>query len=159
MLPQLMPIAQQFAICDRFLDGLVGDFTDADWRVTDPTGHDPRWIVGHLAATRRRLLAMVGREPAPEPWEAYFGRGTTPAGVPAGQDPRVLVQALHDAHRILAGGWDAVGPELLERPLGRTLPDGSETVGGALGFLAWHESYHLGQLGLLRRLAGRPGRA
>ena len=38
-------------------------------------------------------------------------------------------------------------------------PDGSATVAGALGFLAWHESYHLGQLGLLRRLAGKPGRA
>jgi hypothetical protein len=159
MVPQLIPIAQQFAVCDRFLDGLVGDFSDADWQVADPVGHDPRWIVGHLAVTRRRLLAMVGRESAAEPWEAYFGRGTAPAGVPADLDPRALLQALHDAHRVLAGRWDAVTPDLLARPLGRTLPDGSDTVGGALGFLAWHESYHLGQLGLLRRLAGKPGRA
>lgn len=159
MIPQLLPLAQQFAVCDQFLDGIVGDFTDSDWQVHDPAGHDPRWLVGHLAVTRRRLLALVGLEQAAEPWEAHYGRGTSPAAVPADQDPRALVQALHAAHRTLAGHWDALTPEFLAKPLGRTLPDGSETVGGALGFLAWHESYHLGQLGLLRRLAGKPGRA
>jgi uncharacterized damage-inducible protein DinB len=116
MIPELAPSAQAFALGDRFLAGLVGDFSDADWQVADAVGHNPRWIVGHLAVMRNRMTAM-------------------------------------------AGHWDAVTAEQLAKPLGRTLPDGSDTIAGALRFLAWHEAYHLGQLGLFRRLAGKPGRA
>jgi hypothetical protein len=159
MIPELAATAHAFAVGDRFLDGLVGDFVEADWRATDPVGHDPRWVMGHLAATRRRLLALVGLDPGAEPWEAFFGRGTKPSDVPADVDPRVLVQAFHTAHQTLAGRLEAMTAADLARPLGRTLPDGTDTVGGAVCFLAWHEAYHLGQLGLLRRLAGKAGRA
>ncbi|MCH9008517.1 hypothetical protein IIA29_11025 [candidate division KSB1 bacterium] len=35
--------------------------------------------------------------------------------------------------------------------------DEKETVGEKLSFLHFHETYHLGQIGLLRRLAGKEG--
>ncbi|MBU1676531.1 DinB family protein, partial [bacterium] len=35
--------------------------------------------------------------------------------------------------------------------------DETETVGSLLAGLAFHESYHCGQLGLLRRLLGKDG--
>jgi uncharacterized damage-inducible protein DinB len=59
----------------------------------------------------------------------------------------------------MATQWESLTPEQLVKPLGRTLPDGSDTTEGALRFLAWHEAYHFGQLGMLRRLAGKPGLA
>jgi uncharacterized damage-inducible protein DinB len=46
----------------------------------------------------------------------------------------------------------------LARDLGRKLPTGS-TLGDALSFLAFHEAYHLGQLGLIGRTLGKPGLA
>ena len=159
MMPELTHTAQAYALGDRFLEGLVGDFTDADWQVADPAGHNPRWIVGHLALMRTKVAALAGLPAAAPPWEAAFGRGSACTEVPAELDPRTLVQAFHDAHAALAGRGDAVTEVDLAKPLGRTLPDGSDTVGGAIRFLAWHEAYHLGQLGLLRRLAGKPGRA
>jgi hypothetical protein len=159
MVPELSSSAQAYALGDRFLEGLVGDFTDADWQVADPLGHNPRWIVGHLALMRIKVAALAGLPAAAPSWEAAFGRGTACTEVPAELDPKVLVQAFHDAHRAVAEHWEAVSAEALAKPLGRTLPDGSDTVGGAIRFLAWHEAYHLGQLGLLRRLAGKPGRA
>jgi uncharacterized damage-inducible protein DinB len=156
---ELVGSAKAYAVGARCLDQLVGDFTDSDWQVTDSVGHSPRWIVGHLAVYRRRVLAMAGLAPEKEPWEASFLQGTSPAGVPADLDPRMLVQAFHAAQNELAGRWDALTPEDLAKPLGRTLPDGSTTVGGAICFMVWHEAYHLGQLGFMRRLAGKPGRA
>jgi uncharacterized damage-inducible protein DinB len=108
---------------------------------------------------RNRVAALVGLAPAAEPWEAAFGRGSSCTEVPADLDPRILVQAFHAAQQATAGRWDAVTEADLAKPFGRTLPDGSDTIGGALRFLAWHEAYHLGQLGFLRRLAGKPGRA
>ena len=61
----------------------------------------------------------------------------------------------HDAQRRTAEYWENLVPEHLAKPLGRALPDGSDTLGGAIRFLVWHEAYHLGQLGMLRRLAGK----
>lgn len=159
MLPSLVPVAYLYAHNDRVLDRLVGDFAPADWRVRDPAGHDALWIVGHLAITRRRLVAMAGLPPLGAEWDAAFQRGTRPEAVPEGIDPTLLVAAIHEAQRQLAGRWDAIADTDLAKPLGRTLPDGSDTIGGAIRFLSWHEAYHLGQLGLLRRLAGKPGLA
>ena len=90
-------------------------------------------------------------------WAAAFGRGTSDADVPATLDLRSVVTVFHEAHQRMAGHWEQLAPEQFARPLGRTMPDGSDTVGGMLRFLAWHEAYHPGQLGLLRRLAGKPG--
>jgi hypothetical protein len=159
MLAELAAPAHAFALGDRFLDGLVGDFTEADWKLADPVGHTACWLVGHLAVTRNRLLGMVGLAPMAQPWEAAFGRGTRPADVPADLDPRLLVQAFHATQEALAGRWDALTADDLAKPLGRTLPDGTDSISGAVRFLAWHEAYHIGQLGFMRRLAGRPGRA
>jgi uncharacterized damage-inducible protein DinB len=104
-------------------------------------------------------MAMVGLVPPVEDWEAAFGRGSSPAQVPGNIDPRMLVQAFRSAQQALAGHWETLTGADLARPLGRTLPDGSDTLGGAVRFLAWHEAYHLGQVGFMRRLAGRAGRA
>ncbi|MDR3669478.1 MAG: DinB family protein [Holophaga sp.] len=159
MISQLDSIAKVYAVGDSTLDGLVGDFKAADWRAADPVGHNAVWIVGHLALLRNRVAALVGPAPAAQPWEAAFGRGTSPAQVPADLDPLALVRTFHAAQKAMAGRWEALTAEDLAKPFGRTLPDGSDTVGGALGYLAWHEAYHLGQLGFLRRLAGKSGRA
>ena len=159
MITELLATAEGFAVGDRFLDGLVGDFTEVDWQVTDPAGHSPRWILGHLATTRFRVLELVGLAAAKPDWAAAFGMGTTAAGMPGDLDPKAVIQAFHEAQQALVGRWEALTGADLAKPIGRTLPNGSDNVGGALRFLAWHEAYHLGQLGLLRRLAGKPGRA
>lgn len=159
MLAELIPLAQLYDHNARILGALVGDFVDADWRVQDPLGHDSRWIVGHLAATRLRLVGMVGLTPMTAAWQADFARGTSPKTLPQELDMAELLRSFHHAHRQLRSAWEGLTADILAQPLGYTLPDGSDTIGGALRVLAWHEAYHLGQLGLMRRLVGKPGLA
>ena len=159
MLTRIAATAQAYATGTRFMDRLVGDFTPADWAARDAAGHDPRWIVGHLAAIRHRVAALAGQPQPAAAWETSFARGTSPADLPAALDPAELLAAFHAADAVLASAWEGLTDEALDRPLGRAMPDGSDTVAGALAFLAWHEAYHMGQLGLLRRLAGKPGAA
>ena len=159
MISALAASARTYAMGDRFLERLVGDFTEADWRYTDAVGHNARWIVGHLAGYRNQVASLIGLEPRATPWAAAFARGTSAADLPEDVDPGVLVASFHAAQAAVAGGWEAVTEADLAKPFGRTLPDGSDTVGDAIRFFAWHEAYHLGQLGLLRRLAGKPGSA
>ncbi|MBA3846887.1 MAG: DinB family protein [Planctomycetes bacterium] len=159
MLPELVPLAHQYQVSAGFIDRLVGDFAAPDWAARDATGHDARWIVGHLAAIRARCGGMMGLEARAKPWHAAVGRGSRPDQVSAEVQGADLLAAFHAAHRAMAERWDSLTPADLAKPLGRTLPDGADTNGGALRFLAWHEAYHLGQLGLIRRLVGKPGAA
>lgn len=157
MLPELSATANAYVTGLRFLDNLVRDFTAADWAVRDACGHDPRWLVGHLATYRQRLLAAIGLPCTAAPWEAAFLKGSSPADVPADLDMQVVLASFRAAHELIMAHWDELTPEDLAEPIGRKLPNGGEDVGGLIRFLAWHEAYHLGQLALLRRLAGRPG--
>lgn len=157
MLEQLKPIAQSFRLGSGFIERLTGDFQPADWRVKDAAGHDARWILGHLATYRHRALALMGR-PVPEAaWEAHFMRGTQPGDVPGDLPVAEVLAAFHAATPALDAGWEDLDPGVLARPTGRAVPGGDDSVGDVLRFLAFHEAYHLGQIGLLRRLAGRAG--
>lgn len=51
---------------------------------------------------------------------------------------------------------EATPAEVLARPSGHTFPTGETTILGALAFLVQHESYHLGQIALLRKGRGYP---
>lgn len=157
MLSTLIPIAHLFAVGDSMLDRLVGDWSATDWLFRDSAGHDARWIVGHVAIQRRRVATWVRIPCTPVDWEGAFQRGSSSSAVPDHVAPRMLVTACHEAHAHMMLGWHTLTEAALEQPLGRNLPDGSSTIGGAIRFLAWHEAYHLGQLGLLRRMIGKPG--
>jgi uncharacterized damage-inducible protein DinB len=159
MLPELVSTATTFAFNGRSLSGLVKDFTEEDWAVQDACGHSPRWIVGHLATYRHRVLELMGLPSPAAPWAGAFARGTATADVPAEVDMKEVISAFRVAQAQMADRWDGLTQDDLSKTTGRKMPDGSEDIGGAIRFLAWHETYHLGQLGLLRRLAGRPGLA
>ena len=159
MLPELLATARIYATSEHMLTRLVGDFTPEDWLARDPVGHTPLWVVGHLATYRKKVAAMVGAPQPEAPWEAAFLKGTAPADVPADLDVQAVLASFRASHAAILGRWEALTAVAMAEPYGRTLPDGTDTIGGAIGFMAWHETYHLGQLGLLRRLAGKPGAA
>lgn len=48
------------------------------------------------------------------------------------------------------------GPEILDQAPPFRFPVDDETMVGAVTFLAHHEAYHLGQLGLIRKALGMP---
>jgi len=156
MLEELKFTASAYAVGGRFLTRLVADFTEADWAVRSAAGTDPRWLVGHIATYRNRVVGLMGLPTPVAPWEAGFAKGTKPEDLPADLDMQPVLASFHAADAAIAGAWEALTAEDLGKPFGRTLPNGSDTVGGALAFFVWHEAYHLGQLGMMRRLAGKP---
>jgi hypothetical protein len=157
MSPSLIPIIHLFAVGNQMIDRLVGDFASSDWRHRDAAGHDTRWIVGHLAVYRCRVASWTGQPGPAVEWESSFQRGSSPAAVPDSMEPSLLLAEFHAAHARMVLGWPTLTDAALQQALGRKLPDGSDTIGGAICFMVWHEAYHLGQLGLLRRLVGKLG--
>ena len=50
----------------------------------------------------------------------------------------------------------AITPAELDAPSGSQMPLEDSSVLGLFGFMVQHDSYHLGQLSLLRKYAGLP---
>lgn len=147
----------------RFNEQLLGAVTqgmpDAGWATRPPGGgNDAHWILGHLVASRRLMARLAGAAVTEDPWEAAFGRGATPAD-DAGAYPPVgeLSAAFVAAGEAISERFPALTAAEAAAPSPRPFPDGSDTIEGALHFLYFHETYHLGQLGLLRRMNGLEG--
>jgi uncharacterized damage-inducible protein DinB len=111
------------------------------------------WILGHLVKTRRGILKLLGH-PLPEDpvWEPYGRHGDGVSGTLAFHE---LVEAFKATDGPLKEAIRAV--EDWDRP---TLNPGikvEQPLEQVLAFLFSHENYHLGQLGVLRRLLGLEG--
>lgn len=112
------------------------------------------WIVGHLVMTRRQILKMLGADLPEDPaWGQHYARGGP--GASAHLDWVGLVEAfgvtdlaLKEAFKGLAD-WD--------RPTLNPAVGAEQSLEQVLAFLFMHESYHLGQIGIIRKLHGLPG--
>ena len=116
-------------------------------------GNCLNWVVGHVAATRNIILTLVQEEPVlAETIAARYAQGSSP--ITSAEDPprlEDLVDAFRRAQEPLVAGLGRLPPKELAEPFrGRT-------VGETLAILQFHEAYHIGQAGLLRRIIGKQG--
>ena len=143
----------------RFLKMLVAGFDEEAWFRAPADGlSNALWILGHLVWGRLVLLRRLGEELPEEAWESDFSIGSQ-AGGPQRIDAGELQDRFRSLGRLLADHLESLGEERLASPLEKPMPDGATTVAGLVRFMCFHESYHIGQLGLLRRLNGKSGLA
>lgn len=125
-----------------------------------PGGNCANWVVGHLVAIQDHALPLLGQEQVlPAEVRARYDRGS--AGLRDGAKALEISELLtlwDESSRRMDAGLAALDPDTLGNPApfspGNN-PD--ETIGTLLMTIAWHQAYHVGQTGLLRRLAGREG--
>jgi hypothetical protein len=129
-------------------------------RPPGPAGNCLNWVVGHLVALYGRSLPLLGQEPVMAPGElARYDRGSEPLTDPAAALPLDrLLAAWDEASRRFDAGLAALAPETLDRPAPFS-PGGDpdETVRSLLATVLFHQGYHSGQTGILRRTSGREG--
>lgn len=134
----------------RLTDGL----SHADSLIQPPMGGNClNWVSGHILADRQFVLDLLGVEVGDEMAAALarYQSGTEPVtqdetGVLALDD---LLGRIDATSAQIKAGFAALTPDALQRE-----QDG-RLVGQRLLGLYWHESYHVGQLELLRRVAGQ----
>jgi uncharacterized damage-inducible protein DinB len=126
-----------------------------------PGGNCLNWVVGHLVRTYNNfLLPLVGQE-ALFSTEALnrYARGSAELREASEALPlEELLAAWDETSKRVVAGLAAVTPETLDKPAPfspRKNPD--ETVRSLLTILVFHQAYHCGQTGLLRRMAGKEG--
>jgi uncharacterized damage-inducible protein DinB len=116
--------------------------------------------VGHLACIYDKVLPLLGQEPVMEA-EALkrYDRGAPPIRDAAeALELRDLLTAFDKATERVDAGLAGISPEVLDRKAPES-PSGNpnETVRSLLSTVFFHQAYHAGQTGILRRIAGKEG--
>jgi len=126
-----------------------------------PCGNCINWVLGHAVSARGLVLMLAGAGSLDgAETVARYQRGSEP--LKPGEAPAdlgTLRGILDDSQRQLLPALAAMSDEALAAPIPEQLrrPPLTGSVADAIARLNSHESYHNGQIGLLRRLVGKEG--
>ncbi len=150
----LIPIASLYESSHTLFLKATADVTrEQGLARVGPEANPLLWIAAHLATTRCGVAQIAGLDHA-RPWGRRFTRGTHVedlAALPQMDEIRSAWGAVTEA---LAARLPHLTEAELAAPAPRDFPIRDKTVRGALGFLAYHEAYHIGQMALIRKALG-----
>lgn len=157
--PRIAPLAGILRLNTRLFDNCLAGLTEEQGRVrpSDAT-NSATFVAAHLVESRYYTLKVIGA-PEPCPLEKYLGewRGIDEITQwPSLAEIRAAWQAGTAALLARLGG--ITGAEL-DAASGTSMPLDDTSVLGLLAFMVQHDSYHVGQLSLLRKHAGLPAMA
>jgi uncharacterized damage-inducible protein DinB len=154
-------LAFQLELSNKILEMNTGDVSHEQSLVTPPNGGSClNQVVGHLTRTRNLALAGMGQK-APYPMEEfdpYDDRTKVPFSGANALPFDELRRRFKVMQEPLVKAIQGMSSEVLaSRPPRNMTGDPNETVGSNLATFVFHECYHVGQTGVLRRVAGKPG--
>ena len=154
-------IAYQLELNHRLLDMNTADVSHEDSLISLPKGGSClNQVVGHMTRTRNMALGNMGQK-SPYPMED-FGPYDDRTGVRFTGENALPFDELRRRFKAmqepLVRAIKGMPAEVMASPPPRKMtgaPD--ETVGTNLATFVFHETYHVGQTGVLRRVSGKPG--
>lgn len=145
-----------FGMTDFLVPLVLEDLTDDDARKRSRDGGGPSiaWMVGHLMHYRYYVMSMLGDERTGPYGETFTQDATDGSDYPTSAELQEKWAALAtDFQATLMSKsedeWEAAGAGAHDE---KSLRD-------QVTFFAWHEGYHMGALGALRKDMGYPGPA
>lgn len=154
-------IAYQLGLTSYVLEKNVAGVSHEESLINPkPGGSCLNWVVGHLTLSRNRSLRLFGLKPMYDDGEftAYTGNDDVPLTRESATSFDELKRRFKALQEPLVTGLDRMSDSDMDKPAPFS-PTGNpkETMGTLLASLAFHEAYHAGQTGLLRRVIGREG--
>lgn len=114
------------------------------------------WVAGHLAASRCRMVGLLGGEIEFQA-SALFARGSRVLTLAEYPQIGQVTDVWDEATSELSFRIESVSLERLAEKIELSFPVGDGSLCSAIAFLTYHETYHVGQMGMLRRLLGYEG--
>ena len=129
-------------------------------RLPQAGGNCLNWVAGHITATRDALLGILGESPV---WTAEskskYVRGS--ARWTNGNDAEKLetiLERFEESQKKLVDRIHRLDASALSAPVPQEKNAfGVDNLGELIATFAFHESYHVGQTGILRRFLGMEG--
>lgn len=139
------------ALLERNLPGLTDELAA---QRPGSTAASPAWLLAHIYMTRKQILKMLGM---PQPKEEDLGEGGFRGsdGVTVQVPFSELVVRFRATDERMKEAFMAVTD--WDRPTKNPGIGQEQPLEGVIAFLHMHESYHIGQIALGRKLLGLPG--
>ncbi len=135
------------------LDGMTQQQAEAR---PDGFGNSALWVAAHLVKARHGMLRWLGAERAnPLPAGLVAAKGITDVTAWPALD-EVRAAWTHVSHA-LRDRLATVSAADLDAPVDVRFPVFEQTAFALIVFMVMHDTYHVGQLSVLRKLAGLPG--
>lgn len=120
-------------------------------------GNCMNWVLGHLIRVYDDVMPLVGGKSSGE-FERYERGGAPLKNGDGAADIGKLRQEWNDYARRFEDGLATLTAKRLDAPAPFSpMNNPDETVGSLLSMMLFHQAYHAGQLGLLRRVADKNG--
>jgi uncharacterized damage-inducible protein DinB len=155
MEPVARSIVAQYGLSGNILATSIKDLSESDAKTRSRSGSGPSiaWTIGHLCHYKVKMLQLLGREKE-NPFAASFEHtaATDGSSYPA------LAQLLASFSRLnseLSAAVSEASAGQLDAPMPGSGPHDEKKVFDTLLFFAWHEAYHLGGIGAIRKDLGR----
>jgi hypothetical protein len=149
-------VASVLRLNSRLFDNCLNGVSDAHL-LQRPNEHTNSiaFIACHLVDARHFFARYLHLEPA-NPLEPFLNDVHRIEDVRALPDPKQILLAWHAIAPVLESCVAGLTLAELKAPSAQRFPIDGATVFGGIGFLLQHESYHIGQLALLRKFFGYP---
>ena len=154
--PDATSLIQKFSLTHRVIQMQTDGLTHADSLLQPPfRGNCLNWVLGHIIEGRNNaLLALC----APPVWGEENSSRYGPRSEPIVRDEQALpcerlMSDLAESQQRIEAALSEMCAEALAAQV--DTGDGEMPLREHLAWLHWHETYHVGQLELLRQLAGK----
>lgn len=151
-----LEIASNYQKNTGFLQYLLNGLTDEDMLIRTGQSNTIGWILGHLILHRGKTLQLLKI-----PYEIRESEKAFERGVEKNVDLKINVE---QARKDLMSRGDQLVKRILEldetdlqRTLDVSFPGGKNDLGSGLSFAAWHETFHIGQIDLIKVAVGMEG--
>ena len=147
------PIIALYGLSNRILGTAISDLSDENAKVRSRGGAGPSiaWTIGHLCHAKIKVLDLLG-DSRENPFASTFENAATDgAGYPPLADLAASFAALN---RDLCAAL-STSADRLDAPLPGAGLHYEKRILDTVLFWAWHEAYHIGAIGAIRREQGR----
>ncbi|MBN2554554.1 MAG: DinB family protein [Anaerolineales bacterium] len=149
-------LASSFALNVRIMKLQTAGLSHAESLLQLPfRGNCMNWVVGHLLSSRQQLISILGGTlPIDAGSLGRYATGSDPITRDAADIIHLdqLITALDESRQVLQDLLSGLDAAVLEQTIGEG--DHADTLGESIFGLFFHETYHTGQLEILRQLAG-----
>jgi uncharacterized damage-inducible protein DinB len=151
---RLQPVVQGFLVGDNLFERALSGVSDEHMRTRiDQRGNSLLWLAGHITTSRYAVARLVGL-PDKCPFGELFARGTPLKPDEEYPPIKEIEIAFTELSGKLKERFEELMPEDFDKEIAEGYPIARNDVLHALSFLGFHEAYHIGQMGMVRRLLG-----
>ncbi|MFL5730782.1 MAG: DinB family protein [Cytophagaceae bacterium] len=148
-------------LTDWYLFSLA-DISDEDGKkVIAQQTNSLEWLAGHLITGRYRNMMRLGVKIEPYQYMDKYINQTLPPPNAVAFDTRIYYPSLTESRaqwtsyaEIFLNALKNADETILKSDLTFQIPTGGKTIEDALAFIIMHESYHIGQMSIIRKFLG-----